>query len=142
MERVPAHLSYDAIGRALARLPGVTGVHDLHVWTMTADRPALSAHLMLADGDQWPAILAAARALLAREFGIDHVTLQPAWPVQPGPRQGRADRGEARGRVTAGAAGWRLPATRPAACRQIQPAFLNFQYRKASMPTMRPMAHG
>jgi cobalt-zinc-cadmium efflux system protein len=84
MERVPTHLSYEAVGRALARLPGVTGVHDLHIWTMTADRPALSAHVMLADGDLWPATLAAARALLAREFGIDHVTLQPAWPVQPG----------------------------------------------------------
>ncbi len=32
MERVPSHLSYDAVGRALAALPGVNGVHDLHVW--------------------------------------------------------------------------------------------------------------
>jgi cobalt-zinc-cadmium efflux system protein len=38
MERVPPHLSYEAIGRALASLPGVTGVHDLHVWTMSAQR--------------------------------------------------------------------------------------------------------
>jgi cobalt-zinc-cadmium efflux system protein len=35
MERVPAHLSYEAIGRALAALPGVTGVHDLHVWHLS-----------------------------------------------------------------------------------------------------------
>lgn len=84
LERVPADLSYDAIGQALARLPGVTGVHDLHIWTMASDRAALSAHLTLADGSQWPAVLAAAQALLAREFGIDHVTLQPAWPVGAG----------------------------------------------------------
>ncbi len=45
MERVPAHLSYEAVGRALAALPGVTGVHDLHVWQMSAERVALSAHL-------------------------------------------------------------------------------------------------
>jgi cobalt-zinc-cadmium efflux system protein len=82
MERVPSHLSYDAIGRALAAIPGVSGVHDLHVWQMDADRPAMSAHVMLADGATWPRVLAAAQRLLARDFGIDHVTLQPSWPVE------------------------------------------------------------
>ena len=50
MEGVPTHLDYNTIGKALARLPGVTGVHDLHVWNMTAERAALSAHIVLADG--------------------------------------------------------------------------------------------
>jgi cobalt-zinc-cadmium efflux system protein len=81
MERVPTHLSYEAIGRALCALPGVTGVHDLHVWNMTADRAAMSAHMTLVDGERWPAILGEAQRLLARDFGIDHVTLQPSWPV-------------------------------------------------------------
>jgi cobalt-zinc-cadmium efflux system protein len=83
MEGVPAHLSYDAIGRALAALPGVSGVHDLHVWAMSAERVALSAHLTLVDGDAWPRTLAQAQTMLARDFGIDHVTLQPAWPTGP-----------------------------------------------------------
>ena len=83
MERVPAHLSYEAVGRSLAALPGVTGVHDLHVWQMSADRVALSAHVVLSDGARWPRVLAAAQRLLARDFAIDHVTLQPAWPVAP-----------------------------------------------------------
>src|SRR6516162_178251 len=83
MERVPAHLSYEAVGRALAKLPGVTGVHDLHVWQMSAERIALSAHVVLADGNAWPRSLAAAQRMLARDFSIDHVTLQPAWPVPP-----------------------------------------------------------
>ena len=81
MERVPPHLSYEAIGRSLAALPDVTGVHDLHVWYMSAGRIAMSAHMTLADGRHWPATLAAAQATLAREFGIRHVTLQPTWPV-------------------------------------------------------------
>jgi len=85
MERVPAHLSFDAVGRALAALPGVTGVHDLHVWHLSAERVALSAHVTLADGAAWPRALAAAKRMLARDFGIDHVTLQPAWPVPPPP---------------------------------------------------------
>jgi len=83
MERVPGHLSYDAIGRALCTLPGVTGVHDLHVWNMSADRTALSAHMTIEAGDAWPATLAAARRLLADEFSIDHVTLQPSWTAAP-----------------------------------------------------------
>jgi cobalt-zinc-cadmium efflux system protein len=79
MQGVPAHLSYDEIGRALTRVPGVATVHDLHVWHMTSERAALSAHLLIRDAAEWPAILAAAQRLLAERFGIDHVTLQPLW---------------------------------------------------------------
>lgn len=77
MEGVPAHLSYDEIGRALTRLPGVSAVHDLHVWHMTSERAALSAHLVIRDPGDWPATLEAAQQLLSERFGIDHVTLQP-----------------------------------------------------------------
>lgn len=85
MEGVPTHLDYNAIGQALARLPGVAGVHDLHVWNMTAERCALSAHIVLADGTGWPQTLASAQRMLARDFAIEHVTLQPDWPpVRPG----------------------------------------------------------
>ena len=80
MEGVPAHLDYDEIGLALSRLDGITGVHDLHVWHMAADRVALSAHVSLADGNEWPSVLARAQRLLGDSFGIEHVTLQPAWP--------------------------------------------------------------
>jgi cobalt-zinc-cadmium efflux system protein len=83
MEHVPGHLSYESIGKALATLPAVTGVHDLHVWNMGADRAALSAHLVITDGERWPATLAAAQRLLAADFGIDHATLQPSWPARP-----------------------------------------------------------
>ena len=88
LERVPVHLSYDEIGRALAALPGVTGVHDLHVWHMTAERAALSAHLTVSDGSTWLPTLAAARRLLRERFGVEHVTLQPTWPA-PAPGGGR-----------------------------------------------------
>ena len=83
MERVPPHVSYESVGRALAGLPDVTDVHDLHVWNMGAGRVAMSAHMTLVDGRQWPATLAAAQAMLARDFGIRHVTLQPTWPASP-----------------------------------------------------------
>ncbi len=88
MERVPAHLDFEAIGRTLAALPGVTEVHDLHVWNTTAEGVALSAHVEIARGDEWPATLARARRVLREEFGIRHATLQPTWAVD-----GRRDEG-------------------------------------------------
>jgi cobalt-zinc-cadmium efflux system protein len=81
MEGVPAHLDYGEIGRTLSGLPGVTSVHDLHVWHMSADTVALSAHVALVDGSRWLDVLAAAQRLLAERYAIRHVTLQPSWPL-------------------------------------------------------------
>jgi cobalt-zinc-cadmium efflux system protein len=81
MEGVPAHLDYEEIGRALSAVPGVASVHDLHVWHMSADAIALSAHVAVQDGRQWLDVLAAAQRLLGERFGIRHVTLQPSWPA-------------------------------------------------------------
>src|SRR4029078_6938993 len=72
LEGVPVHVSYDSVGRALAALPGVTEVHDLHVWQMNAERVALSAHLTLADGPAWPRVLASAQRMLAHDLGLHH----------------------------------------------------------------------
>lgn len=87
MEGVPAHLSYDEIGRALTRVAGVAAVHDLHVWQMTSDRTALSAHLLIRDAQAWPQVLLTAQRLLAERYRIDHVTLQPAWHEAPADRR-------------------------------------------------------
>jgi cobalt-zinc-cadmium efflux system protein len=83
MEGVPAHLDYQAIGVALSEIPGVSSVHDLHVWHMSAQHAALSAHVAIDDGSLWPRVLDEARRMLAARFRIDHVTLQPSWPVRP-----------------------------------------------------------
>jgi cobalt-zinc-cadmium efflux system protein len=83
MEGVPAHLDYREIGKALTTIPGVSGVHDLHVWQMSPRHAALSAHVTIESGDAWLSILDAARRMLAARFHIDHVTLQPSWPLHP-----------------------------------------------------------
>jgi cobalt-zinc-cadmium efflux system protein len=77
MEGVPPTVELGAIGQALAAMPGVASVHDLHVWSLTPDSVALSAHVEVDDLQRWPEILAAANALLRDRFGIEHVTLQP-----------------------------------------------------------------
>ena len=86
MDAVPADVDFRAVGDALAGLPGVHGVHDLHIWQMTADRVALSAHVGVESLDAWPAILDHARATLRERFGIEHTTLQP----EPARRAGDA----------------------------------------------------
>ncbi len=77
MEAVPAHIDLDALRASLERVPGTDEVHDLHVWSLTTGRYALSAHAVVAvDHDADDAILAAMAEVCARDFRIEHVTIQ------------------------------------------------------------------
>lgn len=85
MEGVPGHLDLDAVGRALAATPGVRGIHDLHIWTLSSGHIALSAHVDLDTLEEWSALLGRLRYLLSERFDIHHVTLQPepqAWTLR------------------------------------------------------------
>jgi cobalt-zinc-cadmium efflux system protein len=87
LDSVPRELDYAAIGKSLAGMPGIVSVHDLHVWSMVPGRHALSAHVLVDDIERWPVILHQARLILRRDFGIDHITLQPEWlRREPGSR--------------------------------------------------------
>ena len=77
MEGVPLHLSLEEIGKTMAGVEGVTSVHDLHVWSLTAERIALSAHVVIGGLESWPETLIRLKALLAQRYDIEHVTLQP-----------------------------------------------------------------
>jgi len=77
MNATPPGLDLAALSSALAALPGVTDVHDLHVWNISSGQPALAAHLRLVDGADWVAVLEAARSMLSTDFSVQHVTLQP-----------------------------------------------------------------
>lgn len=83
MEGVPPTLNLEEVGRAMAQVAGVSSVHDLHIWTLSSGRIALSAHVDLADLAGWPAILAELRNLLHERFDIGHVTLQPEVLLPP-----------------------------------------------------------
>jgi cobalt-zinc-cadmium efflux system protein len=83
MEGVPHGLSVEAIGAEMARVEGVLSVHDLHVWTLSGSRAALSAHVMVRSLQQWEKILHDLQTRLHEEFGIDHVTLQPETGTRP-----------------------------------------------------------
>lgn len=74
---VPEGVDLVAIRRELLELPGVSHVHDLHVWAMGTSQVALTAHLVLQDPlADAAATLHAAEHELQEHFGISHVTLQ------------------------------------------------------------------
>lgn len=76
LEAAPRGLDPEEIGRRMAEQPGVVDVHDLHVWEVTSEFPALSAHVTVKrDADCHRTRLALAE-LLEREFDIHHTTLQ------------------------------------------------------------------
>ena len=74
MDAVPDGIDRAAVQAALAALPGVTEVHDLHIWGLSTTRTALTAHLVLDRPD--PALMPRACAMLHDRFGLDHATLQ------------------------------------------------------------------
>lgn len=73
---VPRGIDFDAVAAALAGLPGVARVHDLHIWPMSTTEPVLTAHLVMPGGAPGDAFLGDARAMLHDRFGIGHATLQ------------------------------------------------------------------
>ncbi|MGB9148892.1 MAG: cation diffusion facilitator family transporter [Burkholderiales bacterium] len=77
MEGVPHYLDLQAIGERMAKTAGVSSVHDLHIWTLASGQVALSSHISLNNMDNWAKTLESIRHMLRREYGIEHVTLQP-----------------------------------------------------------------
>jgi cobalt-zinc-cadmium efflux system protein len=76
LEAAPEGLVPDEIGAALRAHPGVTDVHDLHVWEISSGFPALSAHVLVGRGEDCHRIRRDLEALLGERYKIDHTTLQ------------------------------------------------------------------
>jgi cobalt-zinc-cadmium efflux system protein len=83
LEAAPRGMIVANVRRAMAAVPGVAGVHDLHVWTVTSGLTALSAHVETNDMADWETTMAALARVLREEFDIAHVTLQPESPHGP-----------------------------------------------------------
>ena len=90
---VPDSIDLAAVRQLLLGLPGVSDIHDLHVWAMGTSQNALTAHLVLTDEGADPtAVLLAAEHELHEHFEIRHATLQleaPAYAQQCGLRGDR-----------------------------------------------------
>jgi cobalt-zinc-cadmium efflux system protein len=76
LEGTPSHISYEEVKNAILGIRGVTGIFDLHIWTITSGMNALSAHVVVIDTDRAQEILKEVSSLLEKRFGIIHSTIQ------------------------------------------------------------------
>jgi cobalt-zinc-cadmium efflux system protein len=75
LEAVPGHVSMAEVQRRMLAVPGVTGIHDLHVWTVTSGMVAMSGHAIVPDLAVHPEVLEGIRVEMD-QLGIAHVTIQ------------------------------------------------------------------
>jgi len=78
LEATPAGIDLDLVRRAIATVPGVIEVHDLHIWCITTGLPALSGHVRL-DGQEAQTsdeMLNRIKQTVRDQFGIVHTTIQ------------------------------------------------------------------
>lgn len=83
MESAPRGIDVERVRGSLSEIPGVSSVHDLHVWSITSGMISLSAHVV-ATGREPEHLLASVRRMLQDRFGINHVTIQLEAPTLEG----------------------------------------------------------
>jgi cobalt-zinc-cadmium efflux system protein len=76
LDAVPRGVDPEAIAAQLAGIPGVVGVHELHVWAASTSEVSLTVHLVVPDAQHREPALAAATGLLRGRHGIRHTTIQ------------------------------------------------------------------
>jgi cobalt-zinc-cadmium efflux system protein len=76
LEGTPAHINLASVEESIRETEGVEDVHDLHVWTITSGREALSAHVVHAHNVAQHDLLKSLRTKLNERFGVDHLTIQ------------------------------------------------------------------
>lgn len=74
---VPQGLTVDEVRSTMLDVADVEDVHDLHVWQVSSEQVALSAHVVIGSFDRWPDLLGRINATLLAAHGINHATLQP-----------------------------------------------------------------
>jgi cobalt-zinc-cadmium efflux system protein len=78
MEGTPEGVELANVERAILAVPGVKGVHDLHIWSISSSDLALSAHVVVTDTalSGLAGIMSGLKDMLARDFGVGHVTIE------------------------------------------------------------------
>jgi cobalt-zinc-cadmium efflux system protein len=76
LEGTPPEVDLGLLARRIREIPGVAGVHDLHVWAITSGLNSMSAHVLVHDTMDGPRVLKAVCEAMKADFEIDHVTVQ------------------------------------------------------------------
>jgi len=92
LDAVPSALDANKVASYLASLPGITAVHDLHIWAMSTTEVALTVHLVKPDALLDDGLLARINHDLREQFNIDHTTIQlevgdPVHPCKQAPAE-------------------------------------------------------
>ncbi|MCL6684606.1 cation diffusion facilitator family transporter [Sphingomonas alba] len=77
---VPKGIDSSQVGRALEKLPGVTAIHHLHIWSLSTTETALTVHLVVDDECDRDKLIRQANAYVHQLFGISHSTIQVESP--------------------------------------------------------------
>lgn len=80
LESAPPHIDVAAVERAIQSTPGVASLHDLHVWRISEELDALTAHVTLARGAHGTEVCRSVADRLKADFKLEHVTIQPEAP--------------------------------------------------------------
>ncbi|MHA6345692.1 cation diffusion facilitator family transporter [Roseivivax sp. CAU 1761] len=85
MEGTPSNITVSDMRETLIdRVPGVVGVHHVHVWSITSGQPSATMEVQLADNTDAPGATAAVKRVLTEAFGIGHSTVEIDWEHSPG----------------------------------------------------------
>ena len=76
MEGVPPNISYEEVKKSILEVKGVTGVFDLHLWTITSGFDAMTAHVVISDISKSQSILKEIISILEKKYNITHNTIQ------------------------------------------------------------------
>ncbi|RCI06497.1 hypothetical protein CU098_010572 [Rhizopus stolonifer] len=78
MEGAPGHIQPESVENSLLKIPGVTAVHDLHIWTLSPGKSSLTAHITVSHEKKkyYDDILAHSQQVICDTYGIHHSTLQ------------------------------------------------------------------
>ncbi len=78
LEAVPEGINFDEVHGAIAKMPRVRNVHDLHIWSLSSNEVALSCHVSVQEEDylHGPDMIVQINAMLDENFKIGHGTIQ------------------------------------------------------------------
>ena len=79
LEGTPPGMDVAALTREIEEIPGVTELHDLHIWTLTSGLNAASLHVRVDEDGRGRTALASVQQVLRTQAGVDHATIQVEW---------------------------------------------------------------
>lgn len=88
LQGVPAGIQLQKVRSTIAGVPGIAGLHDLHIWSMSNDDASCTVHVTLADNADADDVRASVTKVLAEKYELEHVTIQTE---APGSECGRED---------------------------------------------------